>query len=69
MGMSSACAQEVAYAYSESGGRPLESGNITKYNGTDMVNFSIGWKHIRSAKICKGIRGNEEGDLLQGYCK
>lgn len=38
---SSACAQEVAYTYSESGGRPLESGNITAYNGSDMVTSSI----------------------------
>jgi len=36
-----ACAQEVAYAYGESGGRPLESGNITDYNGTDMVTSVI----------------------------
>jgi len=33
----SASAQEVAYAYGDLGGRPLESGNITPYNGTDLV--------------------------------
>jgi PKD repeat protein len=36
-----ACAQEVAYAYGDLGGRPLESGNITEYNGTDIVTSSI----------------------------
>jgi len=36
-----ACAQEVAYAHGESGGQPLESGNITAYNGTDLVTSSI----------------------------
>lgn len=36
-----ACAQEVAYAYGDLGGRPLESGNITRYNGTDIVTSSI----------------------------
>ena len=29
------------YAYGESGGRPLESGNITSYNGTDIVTSTI----------------------------
>lgn len=36
-----ACSQEVAYAYSEYGSRPLESGNITEYKGTEMINSSI----------------------------
>jgi PKD repeat protein len=36
-----ACAQEVAYAYGDSGGRPLESGNITQYNGSDIVTSAI----------------------------
>ncbi len=36
-----ACAQEVAYAYGDSGGRPLESGNITKYNGSDIVTSAV----------------------------
>jgi len=39
--MSSACAQEVAYAYGEAGGRPLESGNITEYNSTDIITSNI----------------------------
>jgi len=34
-----ACAQEVAYAHGESGGQPLESGNITAYNGTDLDHY------------------------------
>jgi PKD repeat protein len=36
-----ASAQEVAFAYGESGGWPLESGNITEYNGTDIVTSAI----------------------------
>ena len=36
-----ASAQEVAYAYGYSGGRPLEIGNITEYNGTEIVTSSI----------------------------
>jgi hypothetical protein len=36
-----ACAQEVAYAYGDLGERPLESGNITQYNGSDIVTFAI----------------------------
>ena len=36
-----ACAQEVAYAYGESGPRLLESGNITEYNGSDIVTSAI----------------------------
>ena len=36
-----ASAQEVAYAYGDSGGRPLVSGNITEYNGTDLVTSAI----------------------------
>ena len=39
--ISTACCQEVAYAYSESGGRLLESANITEYNGTDTVTSAI----------------------------
>ena len=35
-----ACAQEVAYAYGDFG-RILESGNITEYNGTDIVTSAI----------------------------
>ncbi|MGV8174452.1 MAG: PKD domain-containing protein [Methanothrix sp.] len=37
----SASAQEVAYAYGESGGRSLESGNVSQYNGSDIVNFTV----------------------------
>jgi PKD repeat protein len=36
-----ASAQEVAYAYGESGVRPVESGNITQYNGTEIVTSAI----------------------------
>jgi WD40 repeat protein len=36
-----ASAQEVAYAYGESGGRPLGSGDISQYNGSDIVTSSI----------------------------
>ncbi len=36
-----AYAQEVAYAYDDLVGRPLESGNITQYNGTDVVTFAV----------------------------
>jgi len=36
-----ACAQEVAYAYGESGPRLQESGNITQYNGSDIVSSVI----------------------------
>jgi len=39
--ISLAFAQEVAYAYGDSGERPLESGNITEYNGTDIVASAI----------------------------
>ncbi len=39
--ISSSSAQEVAYAYSESGGRSLEGSNITQYNGTDIVTSVI----------------------------
>lgn len=57
---SSAACQEVAYAYGESGGKPLESGNITAYNGTDMVNYSIAVGSIspptRSAKTLEKIK-------------
>jgi len=50
----SASAQEIAYAYSESGGRPLESGNITPYNGTDLV----------TSYVASGIYGG--GSSMQG---
>lgn len=57
---SSAASQEVAYAYSEFGGRPLESGNITEYNGTDRVNSSIAVGSIsappRSAKTLEDMK-------------
>ena len=36
-----ACAQEVAYVYCDSGGRTLESGNITEYNGSDIVTSAV----------------------------
>ena len=39
--ISLAFAQEVAYAYGDSGERPLESGNITEYNGSDTVTSVI----------------------------
>jgi len=36
-----ASAQEVAYVFGDSGERPLESGNLSEYNGTDVVTSSI----------------------------
>ncbi|OPY53988.1 MAG: PKD domain protein [Methanosaeta sp. PtaU1.Bin112] len=36
-----ACAQEAAYAYGDLGGRPLEIGNLSEYNGTDVVTSYI----------------------------
>jgi PKD repeat protein len=36
-----ASAQEVAYAYGDSGGWPLEGGKITEYNGTDIVTSAV----------------------------
>lgn len=36
-----ASAQEIAYLCSESGWQPLDSGNITEYNGSEIVNFAI----------------------------
>ncbi|MDD4161994.1 MAG: PKD domain-containing protein [Methanothrix sp.] len=56
-----ACAQEVAYAYGDSGERPLESGNITKYNGTDLVTSAIasGRYDGRSASQGLGISVEE----------
>jgi hypothetical protein len=36
-----ASAEEVAYAYGKAGGRQLESGNITAYNGSDIVTSAI----------------------------
>ena len=49
-----ACAQEVAYAYGDSGGRPLESGNITKYNGTDIVTSAIASGRYDSSSALNG---------------
>ncbi len=55
-----ASAQEVAYTYGESGGRLLDRGNLSLYNGTDVVTSSIASATPGSNSLPSGSRKLDE---------